>query len=104
MARRNKPRLAELLKKTSKDVVSSNETVLDLLNQNHIILTQISDNFYNIAGKLGAQVSSMKEVQAAIINEEKQAEPIGPTQQQPQAEPVNKPRDQKSKKNLADWD
>jgi hypothetical protein len=98
MAEEKKPRLAELLKKTSKNVVSSNETVLDLLNQNHIILTQISDNFYNIAGKLGAQVSSMKEVQDAIINEEKQAEPIGPTQQQPQAEPVNKPRDQKSKK------
>lgn len=98
MAEENKPRLAELLKKTSKDVVSSNETVLDLLNQNHIILTQISDNFYNIAGKLGAQVSSMKEVQAAIINKEKQAEPIEPTQQQPQAVPVNQSKDQKPKK------
>ena len=98
MAEENKPKLAELLKKKSKDIVSSNETVLDLLNKNNIILTQISDNFYNIAGKLGAQVSSMKEVQAAMVNEEKQAEPISPTQQQPQAEPVNKPKDKKSKK------
>ena len=33
-----------------------------------------------------------------MVNEEKQAEPISPTQQQPQAEPVNKPKDKKSKK------
>lgn len=98
MADEKKPKLAELLKKTSKDVVSSNETVLDLLNQNHIILTQISDNFYNIAGKLGAQVSSMKEVQDAILEQEQQAEPVSPTQQPPQAEPVRKSRDQKPKK------
>ena len=85
MAEEKKPKLAELLKKKSDNVVSSNETVLDLLNQNHIILTQISDNFYNIAGKLGAQVSSMKEVEDAILEQEQHAEPVGPTQQQPQA-------------------
>ena len=77
MAEDKKTKLAELLNKSSKDVVSTNETVLSLLNQNHIILTQIADNFYNIAGKLGAQVSSMREVEAAILAEEKQVAPIG---------------------------
>lgn len=98
MAEEKKPKLAELLNKSSKDTVSSNETVLDLLNQNHIILTQISDNFYNIAGKLGAQVSSMRDVQAAILAEEKQAEPVASNVEQPQAEPVNKNSEKKPKK------
>ena len=97
MAEEKKLKLAELLNKSSKDTVSSNETVLDLLNQNHVILTQISDNFYNIAGKLGAQVSSMKEVQDAFLQQQPQAEPVGPIQQQPQAEPVSKSKDRKSK-------
>ena len=97
MAEEKKSKLAELLNKSSRETVSSNKTVLDLLNQNHIILTQIADNFYNIAGKLGAQVSSMKEVQDTILQQEQQAEPVGPTQQQPQAEPVSKSKDQKYK-------
>ena len=97
MAEEKKSKLAELLNKSSRETVSSNETVLDLLNQNHIILTQIADNFYNIAGKLGAQVSSMKEVQDAILQQEQQAEPVGPIQQQPQAEPVSKSKDKKYK-------
>jgi len=95
---KKKPKLAELLNQSSKQTVSSNDTVLDLMNQNHIILTQISDNFYNIAGKLGAQVSSMREVEAAILAEEKQAEPVSTTTEQPQAEPVNKNNEQKPKK------
>lgn len=98
MAEEKKPKLAELLNKSSKDTVSSNETVLDLLNQNHIILTQIADNFYNIAGKMGAQVSSMKEVEDAILEQEQQAEPVGPMQQQQQAEPVNKNNEKKPNK------
>jgi hypothetical protein len=97
MAEEKKPKLAELLNKSSKDTLSSNETVLDLLNQNHIILTQIADNFYNIAGKLGAQVSSMRDVQAAILVEEKQAEPVVLDAEQPQAEPVYKNNKQKTK-------
>jgi len=95
---KKKPKLAELLNQSSKQTVSSNDTVLDLMNQNHIILTQISDNFYNIAGKLGAQVSSMREVEAAILAEDKQAEPVSTTTEQPQAEPVNKNNEQKPKK------
>jgi lysozyme len=95
---KKKPKLAELLNQSSKQTVSSNDTVLDLMNQNHIILTQISDNFYNIAGKLGAQVSSMREVEAAIIAEEKQAEPVSTTTEQPQAVAVNKNQEQKPKK------
>lgn len=89
MAEDKKTKLAALLTKSSKDTVSSNETVLDLLNQNHIILTQISDNFYNIAGKLGAQVSSFREVEASILAEDKQAEPVPVNQEQPQAVPAN---------------
>ena len=95
MAEEKKPKLAELLNKSSKDTVSANETVLDLLNQNHIILVQLSDNFYNIAGKLGAQVSSMREVEAALMGEEKQAEPAPLVAQEPQAVPVNKPKEKK---------
>ncbi len=97
MAEENKPKLAQLLNKASEDTVSSNETVLDLLNQNHIILTQISDNFYNIAGKLGARVSSMREVEAAILSQEKQAEPVAVNQEQTQAVPVNTPTKGKQK-------
>lgn len=95
---KKKPKLAELLNQSSKQTVSSNDTVLDLMNQNHIILTQISDNFYNIAGKLGAQVSSMRDVEAAIVAEEKQAEPMSTTTEQPQAVAVNKNKEQKPKK------
>lgn len=97
MAEEKKLRLAELLRK-SDNIVSSNKTVLDLLNQNHVLLTQISDNFYNIAGKLGAQVSSMQEVQDAILAEEKQAEPVDVSTAQPQAVNVVREREQKPKK------
>ena len=97
MAEEKKPKLAELLNKSSKDVVSSNETVLSLLNQNHIILTQIADNFYNIAGKLGAQVSSMREVEAAILAEEKQAVSVNQATEEPQAVPANQPKEKRQR-------
>lgn len=44
----------------------------EILQKNNVILTQIADNVYNIAGKLGAQVSSMKEVAQIIKAQEKQ--------------------------------
>ena len=40
---------------------TSNQQV-QILKQSNIILTQISDNVYNIAGKLGAELSSLDEV------------------------------------------
>lgn len=50
---------------------SSNEQV-QILKKSNIVLTQISDNVYNIAGKLGAELSSMKEVAQIIEAQEKQ--------------------------------
>lgn len=79
---------------------SSNDTVLNLLKENNVILTQIADNFYNIAGKIGAQISSMKEVEAALVDQEKQAELIVPTPQQ-DAAPANKPSKKISTKTKA---
>lgn len=95
---KNKPKLAELLSKTSNGVVSSNDTILDLMNQNLVILTQISDNFYNIAGKLGARISSMKEVESAILEEDKQAAPVIMPRQEPQAVAVSRNNKTKPKK------
>ena len=40
---------------------SSNQQV-QILQKSNIVLTQISDNVYNIAGKLGAELSSLDEV------------------------------------------
>ena len=98
MADNKKSKLTDIIKNKKEDLRSSNDTVLDLMNQNHIILTQIADNFYNIAGKLGAQVSSMREVEAAILAQQEQAvaEPV--TADQSQAVAVDKDGKQKSNK------
>lgn len=52
---------------------SSNEQV-KILKQSNIILTQISDNVYNIAAKLGAEVSSLKKVKQDLSEKAKQEE------------------------------
>lgn len=55
----------------SKLAESSNEQVI-ILKKTNVILTQISDNVYNIAGKLGAELSSMEEVRQALLERDKQ--------------------------------
>ena len=43
-------------------ISSSSQEQVKILKQTNIVLTQISDNVYNIAGKLGAELSSLSEV------------------------------------------
>jgi LAS superfamily LD-carboxypeptidase LdcB len=50
---------------------TSNQQV-QILKQSNIILTQISDNVYNIAGKLGAELSSLEEVKQIFKDRAKQ--------------------------------
>lgn len=50
---------------------SSNEQV-KILKQSNIVLTQISDNVYNIAAKLGAELSSLNEVKQIFKDRAKQ--------------------------------
>jgi hypothetical protein len=50
---------------------SSNEQV-KILKQSNIVLTQISDNVYNIAAKLGAELSSLTEVKQIFKDRAKQ--------------------------------
>jgi LAS superfamily LD-carboxypeptidase LdcB len=50
---------------------SSNEQVV-ILKKTNVVLTQISDNVYNIAGKLGAEVTSLKEVKQVLADKAKQ--------------------------------
>ena len=50
---------------------SSNEQV-QILKKSNIVLTQISDNVYNIAGKLGAELSSLTEVKQMFKDQAKQ--------------------------------
>ena len=59
------------LESSAKLANSSNEQVI-ILKKTNLVLTQISDNVYNIAGKLGAEVSSLKEVQQAFKDKSKQ--------------------------------
>lgn len=49
---------------------SSNE--IEILQKSNIILTQIADNIYNIAGHLGAQLTSLNEVRDALEQQNKQ--------------------------------
>ena len=56
----------------NKKMLQSSETEIELLQKNNIILTQIADNIYNIAGKMGAELSSMKEVSQILEAQEKQ--------------------------------
>ena len=50
---------------------TSNQQV-QILKQSNIVLTQISDNVYNIAGKLGAELSSLDEVKQIFKDRTKQ--------------------------------
>jgi LAS superfamily LD-carboxypeptidase LdcB len=50
---------------------TSNQQV-QILKQSNIVLTQISDNVYNIAGKLGAELSSLAEVKQIFKDRAKQ--------------------------------
>lgn len=50
---------------------TSNQQV-KILKQSNIVLTQISDNVYNIAGKLGAELSSLNEVKQIFKDRAKQ--------------------------------
>lgn len=50
---------------------TSNQQV-QILKQSNIILTQISDNVYNIAGKLGAELSSLDEVKQIFKDRNRQ--------------------------------
>jgi len=87
-------------KKDSKDEEQLSDTSnnkVELLQKSNVILTQISDNVYNIAGKMGAELSSMKDVEDAILNQEKQADQIKPSQDQPQATPAGAEGDSSKK-------
>ena len=55
-----------------KKMFQSSESEVELLQKNNVILTQIADNVYNIAAKMGAELSSMKEVAQIIEAQEKQ--------------------------------
>ncbi len=55
-----------------KKMFQSSESEIELLQKNNVILTQIADNVYNIAAKMGAELSSMKEVAQIIEAQEKQ--------------------------------
>ena len=93
-------------KKDSKEadkISDSSNNKIELLKKSNVILTQISDNFYNIAGKMGAQVSSMKDVEDAIINQEKQADQIKPAPDQPQAIPAGAEGDSSKKGKNSCW-
>ncbi len=50
---------------------SSNQQV-QILQKSNVVLTQISDNVYNIAGKLGAELSSLDEVKQIFKDRAKQ--------------------------------
>ena len=55
-----------------KKMFQSSESEIELLQKNNVILTQIADNVYNIAAKMGAELSSMKEVAQVIEAQQKQ--------------------------------
>ena len=55
-----------------KKMFQSSESEVELLQKNNVILTQIADNVYNIAAKMGAELSSMKEVAQILEAQEKQ--------------------------------
>ena len=66
---------------------NSKKSSLEFLKKNNVLLTQISDNFYNIAGHIGAQTTSLEEVKKALESQQAiKQEQIS----QPQAVPVNK--------------
>ncbi len=66
---------------------STNEQV-QILKKSNIVLTQISDNVYNIAGKLGAELSSLDEVKQIFKDRAKQ-EAIGQQKASAMAEESN---------------
>ena len=53
-------------------IASSSHEQVKVLKQTNIVLTQISDNVYNIAGKLGAELSSLSEVKKIFKDRAKQ--------------------------------
>jgi hypothetical protein len=55
-----------------KNISVSSNAEAEILQKNNVVLTQIADNVYNIAGKLGAEVSSLREVSEIIKAQEKQ--------------------------------
>jgi len=84
-------------KKDSKQVdelSDSSDNKMELLKKNNVILTQISDNVYNIAGRMGAELSSMKDVEKALAEQDKQAEPV-PQGTQPDATKAVEPKGKK---------
>lgn len=75
------------------------ENIISLESRNFKLFTQISDNLYNIAGKLGASLTSLKEINHYISSKD-DAIPEKPVYTE-QAIPVNKQRPEtKSKNNL----
>jgi len=53
-------------------ISNSSDQQVQILKKSNIVLTQISDNVYNIAGKLGAELSSLDEVKQIFKDRAKQ--------------------------------
>jgi len=53
-------------------ISDSSSQQVQILQKSNIVLTQISDNVYNIAGKLGAELSSLNEVKQIFKDRAKQ--------------------------------
>jgi len=84
-------------------IVRKQQESLDIQEKTFILFSQISDNIYNIAGKLGASVTSLSEIKDNLVFDTTDAvsEPIKP---EVQAVPVTKDNkdveSKKSKNNL----
>lgn len=55
-----------------KQLSNTSSEQVDILQKTNIVLTQISDNVYNIAGKLGAELSSLEDVKRQFKERAKQ--------------------------------
>lgn len=64
-------------------VVKKQQESIDLQNKNFVLFSQISDNIYNIAGKLGASLTSLEEVKQYIVYDTNDAVPEPVKQEQP---------------------
>ena len=83
-------------------VVKKQQESIDIQNKNFVLFSQISDNIYNIAGKLGASLTSLDEVKQYIVYETKDAvaEPIVQEQQAVAVDTQGKERPTKKSNNL----
>ena len=79
------------------NLISKNqEDIIAIELRNLTLFTQISDNIYNIAGKLGASLTSLNEVEQYIKFPNQDAIPDAP--QTKQAVPANQPKKEQQPK------